>query len=1021
MTNQNNNLDFRIFLSSNFDLSTRKSRDLFRTELLSRFNMISGQYGINTFLVDYEYGIPAGTAITEVIDLCISSVTQSNLFFCILNTRYGKPVPFASLTEQQKELVLKENHAPKDDISVLELEILAAKASEIPAVFYVQNTIDREPRLKELISLLTEQHSEIVSFSDIEELADKAQVCFIKFLSDNGCTIADNDYNEETALLQLIARKLRYFCPNEQISSQINGYISEDEAKPLQIIGKPGTGKTTCLLNWFVENRHRSDIVIVKWFSEVGPNNSLGALKHLLDQIGIDIDRFNYEEEAIIALHDFWSAPHDTRYVFLIDGAEDLADAKDFWGRLLSAVLSANVRVVVTRSSPPKTHADSSAINIEIQPIKCETLIETIYHKEWKQLEFPTIKHIPNDKLNAVEPHLITLIMQQALREIRYINIFENKNASPQQIILERLCTIRSEWDVFIAQKEHLEAIQFPWDIFSSLILVACSEKGLTIKELSEIIGEAPHFVYQFYFILTTDEDLISIPNTIKTKLLGSLSSDCLAQYRSLLLQYFTVHQSDRATIERYYQMTELNDYKGATELVQDLCQWRIIKNNSTKPFLTKVLLTRKEQQKTLVAWQKEISTSPNNYAEKDIYTAAVTAREMGCLEEAALFIQSLLRGADSDLLSRASYLQNLADIHDELDDISAVNDIAASIDCMLHVPDRFTAQQMIDVYRAAAEIGSHFAFAEAQNKFDFEKPLREKAEEWISKVIELTEGDWNKSVYLRNLSYHSVAYSYFNLGKYHLAYKWIGKAITFSRDGGLIGELADDLFQKAQICLESYREKHELNSLDESESAITEAASFAHSKNINWSDNEKRSLVSKILNTWGDILCEKGSTFQEDAAESERCFEQAISKMKEAISLDLENHATDLYLSYHNISVYYLNAMRIAKKDYFSEGLHFAKLAKKEAERVRNAQSDFDLADIFMLLAQLYHENSQILLSHRYLLKSMRIHKKYKSSLYPLPAEQVFPIPSQIDTLFFRLENLFMNCYILRNNKTGR
>ena len=178
---------------------------------------------------------------------------------------------------------------------------------------------------------------------------------------------------------------------------------------------------------------------------------------------------------------------------------------------------------------------------------------------------------------------------------------------------------------------------------------------------------------------------------------------------------------------------------------------------------------------------------------------------------------------------------------------------------------------------------------------------------------------------------------------------------------------------------------------------------------------------MSKILNTWGDILCEKGSTFQEDAAESERCFEQAISKMKEAISLDLENHATDLYLSYHNISVYYLNAMRIAKKDYFSEGLHFAKLAKKEAERVRNAQSDFDLADIFMLLAQLYHENSQILLSHRYLLKSMRIHKKYKSSLYPLPAEQVFPIPSQIDTLFFRLENLFMNCYILRNNKTGR
>lgn len=1011
MVRQSNRNELRVFLSSNFDLSTRRSRDLFRTELLSRFNLTSGQYGINTFLVDYEYGIPAGTPITDVIDLCVSSVIQSDLFFCILNTRYGKPVPYASLTEEQKELASRKNLI-HEDVSVLELEILAAEASGVPSIFFIQESKEREPQLDELISLLAEQHAEIVAFSDIEELAVKAQVCFVKFLTNIECTIATSDFNAETAILQLAARKLRYFCPNEQISSQINDYISGDDAKPLQIFGNTGSGKTTYLLNWLVVNQHRLDIVIVKWFSEVGPNNSLGALKLLLDQIGIDIARFNYEEEAIIALHNFWSAPHDIRYVFLIDGAEDLADAKDFWGQLLSAVLSANVRVVVTRTSPSKTQADSSAISIDIKPIKCETLIETIYQKEWKQLEYPTIKHIANDYLNAVEPYLITLIMQQALREIRYINIFENKNATPQQIILDRLCAIRSEWDVFIAQKEHLEAIQFPWDIVSSLILVACSEKGLTIKELSDIIGESPHFVYQFYFILTTDEDLISIPDTIKTKLLGSLSSDCLAQYRSLLLQYFTVHQSDRATIERYYQMTELNDYKGATELVQDLCQWRIIKNNSTKPFLTKVLLTRKEQQKMLVAWQKEITTSPNNYAEKDIYTAAVTAREMGCLEEAALFMQSLLRGADPDLLSRASYLQNLADIHDELDDISAVNDIAASIECMLHVPDRFTAQQMIDVYRAAAEIGSHFAFAEAQNKFDFEKPLREKAEEWISKVIELTEGDWNKSVYLRNLSYHSVAYSYYNLGKYQLAYKWIVKAITFSRDGELIGELVDDLFQKAQICLEAYRENHELNSLDESESAITEAASVSQSKDVDWSDNEKRSIASKILNTWSNILCEKGIAFQEDTPESERYFEQAISKMKKAISLDRENQTTDLYLSYHNIGVYYLNAMRIAKKDYFSEGLHFAKLAKKEAERMHNAQSDFDLADIFMLLAQLYHENSQILLSHRYLWKSMRIHKKYKSSLYPLPAEQVFPIQSRVDTIFFHLENLFMKCY---------
>ena len=967
--------------------------------------------------MDYEYGIPAGTPITDVIDLCISSVKQSNLFFCILNSRYGKPVPFVSLTEKQKELVLNAKHDSKDAISVLELEILAAEAFGIPSVIFIQDKKDREPRLEELISSLIEQHFEMVHFSGIEELADKAQVFFMKFFSNTGCTVFDHDYYLETALAQLIARKLRYYCHNERITSQLNDYVLEGKEKPLQIFGKPGSGKTTCLLNWLVENQQRSDIVIVKWFSEVGPKNSLGALKLLLDQVGIDIDRFNFEEEAIIALHDFWGKPHDICYVFLIDGAEDLVDTKGFLGQLLSADLSANVRVIVSRASPPKNQIDFSAINIAIQPVECEALIETIYRKEWKQLEYSSIKHTAIE-LNAVEPHLIILIMQQALREIRYINRFEDKKTSPKQIILDRLFAIRSEWDIFIAQKEHLEAIQFPWDIVSSFSLIACSEKGLTIKELSEIIGETPHFVYQFYFILTTDEDLLSLPDTIKTKLLDDIPSEDLMRYRSLLVQYFTVHQSDRATIERYYQMTELNDYKGAAEIVQDLCQWRIIKINSTKPFLSKVLLTRNEQQQTLAAWQKEITASPNKYSEKDKYTAAVSAQEMGFLEEAAMFMQTLIMEANSDLISKASYLQNLADIHDEMDDISAVDDIAASIDCMLQVADQFTAQQMIDVYRAAAEIGSHFAFAETQNAFAFEKPLAEKAKEWIDKVTNLTEREGNKSVYLRNLSYHGVAYSYYNLGEYFLAYKWIQKAVLFSRDGLLNDELVDDLFQKAQICLEWYRENMDNQRLDEADSAITEAASLAQNEAHNWSDYEKRSIVSKILNTWGDILCEKGNDLQADKTEAERRFEQAINKMKEAISLDLENHATDLYMSYYNIAIYYYNAMQVTKKDYFNEGIYYAKLAKKEAERANNAQSDFDMADIFMLLAQLYHEKNQVLLSHRFLWRSMRIHKKYESSICPFPAEQVFPLPSIVDICLFHIDNLFQKCFIFSKQK---
>ena len=70
----NETYEYKIFLSSGFDRSMSEKRDLFRAELVSRFNMISGRIGINTYLVDFEYGIPAGTSKLDIIKICPSSL-----------------------------------------------------------------------------------------------------------------------------------------------------------------------------------------------------------------------------------------------------------------------------------------------------------------------------------------------------------------------------------------------------------------------------------------------------------------------------------------------------------------------------------------------------------------------------------------------------------------------------------------------------------------------------------------------------------------------------------------------------------------------------------------------------------------------------------------------------------------------------------------------------------------------------------------------------------------------------------
>ena len=130
----NETYEYKIFLSSGFDRSMSEKRDLFRAELVSRFNMISGRIGINTYLVDFEYGIPAGTSKLDIIKICLSNVKASNLFICILSERYGQEIDVSSLPENLQRIALMSKHAKlKKTISILELEILTATANHIPS------------------------------------------------------------------------------------------------------------------------------------------------------------------------------------------------------------------------------------------------------------------------------------------------------------------------------------------------------------------------------------------------------------------------------------------------------------------------------------------------------------------------------------------------------------------------------------------------------------------------------------------------------------------------------------------------------------------------------------------------------------------------------------------------------------------------------------------------------------------------------------------------------------------------
>ena len=65
----------------------QKNRELFRGDLVARFNECSGCYGTATFITDFEYGIPDGLTAEEIMD-CLLYTSIDILIFCFLIRPY---------------------------------------------------------------------------------------------------------------------------------------------------------------------------------------------------------------------------------------------------------------------------------------------------------------------------------------------------------------------------------------------------------------------------------------------------------------------------------------------------------------------------------------------------------------------------------------------------------------------------------------------------------------------------------------------------------------------------------------------------------------------------------------------------------------------------------------------------------------------------------------------------------------------------------------------------------------------
>ena len=900
-------MDYRVFLSSCYDKNMKFNREIYRAELLSKFNMSSGKVGINTFLTDFEYGIPENTPENEMIEICVNEVKKSDLFFCILGDRYGHLVDISSLSNETKSMVLSFGYRKKHEkISVLEIEILAAiKYLPHKSEFFLQKMCNRDYDMYRLIDFLKNKGYFFNSFENENQLKELSE---IKFCLHSNFPQDIDELNDEIETQRYIARKLRYNVPNNSLLKQINAYVESDNTSCLVLLGDEGAGKSTVLADWIQKNQNRADIKIVSWFSEIDSEILSIILLKMLKATNPDLCDLEYEEDAIFLFRQFVEKPLlGKKIVYVFDGLDTIANNRAFeW---LITKLNPSVKVIFTkRKLEPYLFNSRDIICKNVVPISNKHLIYKLFESEGKLLEYKQNQEIFEESCKNWTLKQITYGLQHFFKIIKYIPQTENSRdlVWNKNKIQEYLKHFDSEYGIFQEQQNYIKKVFPTQKLDLGMALLACSERGLTLQELSEILPDKPYIIYHFYFLLQVNEDMYYLPQQIKNEILNNLSPKDENIIRSKIIKYFiTVKDDGRSTIELCYQYAISKDIPNLLKLFSFIKNWTVIENNSSIPFSKfKDILTERNWKKIKKIWKNELMSNADLYTETDIYCVYNAMLELNYLQDAC-DVMSVLLSRQCDNKSLASYHQNIASVLDDIEDIRAIEHIDIALEKIVQSKIVFP-QNIIDTYLSAAYIYAHFINLN-ENWINKKTEVKQKIYNFIEEAIILLETTWSCNDSLMALCYHDVAFTYLQINEFQKAKDYISKALKKETHDSH----ASDFLLKAQIHLEEFI-------LDSSKDSLILAIN-AIEKCSEYSDNTLEE--AKLYHCWGRILNAQGEPID------------ALSKIYKCIEIECNNEdIIDFYLTCYHAALFNLNAFEKTKDIfYLKEGKKYAKLALSE------------------------------------------------------------------------------------------
>lgn len=591
--------ELRLFISSTF-VDLAEEREYLVKHIFPEIRAAARERGVEFTEIDLRWGITSQEVEEgKTIKTCLDEVDRCRPYFIgILGSRYGWQPAREDVTKDSEllEQFPWVAEAVASGMSVTEMEMSYGALGDYDkrhnAFFYFRKpddtTEENVTRLRKRI--LASGFPVLDGYSGVEELGAQVRADMLKLIEEEfPATTEPEPLEIERRANEAYAHtRRRAYVPNPAYIHRLTAFANDadSERKPLVVIGKSGSGKSSLIAYWSNEYRNiHPHVFVITHYVGASHSSPASLIRHIMLEIkeraGSDDAIPEQADELERDLPQWLARLPDEKIVIALDAVNQLVDPRGHGLNWLPSFIPPNIHPILSTTDDayyPRGKDDTTLQNRHWQEFVVEALNQEERHEVTKHYLSQFHKTLTREQLEALatsEKCASPLFLRTVLEELRIFGKYKE--------IDERIAYYLASSDTGNLFQRVLERMEQDYGtavMREVLSAIWAARHGLSENELLGIIAginryELSHLLHALDFHLIRNAGLLNffhtyLRNAVETRYLSSEKER--GRVHSLIAEYFTEQPlSNRVIDEGPWQWLKAGNPEALAKCVLDL------------------------------------------------------------------------------------------------------------------------------------------------------------------------------------------------------------------------------------------------------------------------------------------------------------------------------------------------------------------------------------------------------------------------------------------------------------------